>query len=721
MAITTSRFNQSFFMLLHLVTIFISAFLLFQVQPFIAKVILPLFGGGAAVWTSCMLFFQGALLLGYLYAHCLAQLKSTKAQLLIHAGLLLLSLAWLPNDVAALKSLPLSGEPLGDIVYLLALAVGLPYFALSATGPLVQHWLALSNKIQPPLGASAPQPYRLYSLSNAGSLLALISYPFIIEPLMSLSFQGQYWSFIYSFFVIGFILLLWQFYQKFGQEKSNQDQVENVNQSTDNSAISFNRRLSQGALWLLLSAFGVILLIATTNAMSQNVPPVPFLWILPLAIYLITFIIAFDNAKWYIRWYWFAFFILSAFAGIIMHFIGSQFDIVSQLFIYSFILLASCMICHGELANLKPETKRLTQFYLLMSLGGFLGSLLVSILAPQLFSQFTEFPLAIIGTLVLFIACLSFNYQSSPQIGLFKKPTVFSVLALITLGFILLFTQLDGLFNRHIIAQQRNFYGLLSVVDVEVNGKQERRLIDGTTSHGTQALTSNLALTPKSYYRENTGVALALEQPLMINQTIMPKHVGFIGLGAGTLAAYGQLGERYHFFELNPAVVDYAQQYFSYLADSKAEFTISLGDGRLQLQQQLNDGQSAEFDVLVLDAFSGDAIPAHLLTQEAFSVYWQHLKPNGILAMHISNSHLDLTGLSQSLARSVDRQALYFHTPATEIEPNEAQWVIVTNNKSFISSYKVKKYLTPWPINASGDYQSILWTDDYSNLLSVLK
>ncbi len=683
--------------MLYIVTILLSAFLLFQIQPMIAKIILPLFGGGAAIWTACMLFFQGVLLLGYLYAHGLSQLKKVKHQLVIHGALLLITLMFLPTALTTHEIVLTSNNPLINIVTILFVTIGLPYFLLSATGPLVQRWQSLTPRNE--------VPYKLYSVSNIGSLIALLSYPFLFEPWLALVHQGQLWSGTFVVLVVIFLLLIARLFKQHQHMSDASKHEKNLK-----TPLSIGIRL----LWLILSAIGVMLLVSTTNAMTQNIPPVPFLWILPLCLYLLTFIICFHSPKWYVRWYWFAFFLISAFAAILMFFIGSQFDILSQTLMYSFILLSACMICHGELVHLKPSHDRLTQFYLLMSLGGFLGSVFVSVFAEQLFVQFTEFPLAIISTLILFAVCVAIDKTPIKV----HKGLVMSGLVVSAALLSLFFSQLQMLFNQYDVASERNFYGLIKVVDVETNGKKERRLIDGTTSHGTQLLAENERKIAQSYYRKETGVALALEQLLPMGHSYEPQNVGLIGLGAGTLAAYGKRQEYYHFYEINPAVKEFAQQYFTYLQDSDAVVEVSIGDGRTLLSEAYQQYGSMQYDILVVDAFSGDAIPTHLLTLEAFELYWLHLKESGILALHISNTHLDLKALTRTLAKQLNKHAIYIKTAASAQGENDAEWVLITNNDQFLSSYAVKKHITPWPESSS---KPLLWTDDYSNLLSVLK
>jgi len=676
---------------LYLITIFIGAFLLFQIQPLIAKLILPFFGGGAAVWTACLLFFQAFLLLGYGYAHLLTQMKSYQKQVNVHLVLLVLSLLTLPIGLTQLSAITLTDQPLIKILLLLTLSIGLPYLLLSSTGPLVQRWLSIS--VQEKL------PYKLYSLSNFASLLALLSFPFVFELLLSSEKQAFYWSLSYGVYVVFFVLLGRQF-------SSNVESKLGSNDKLSREEVSVNLEKSPVWLWLALSAIGVVLLVSTTNAMTQNVPPVPFLWILPLCIYLLTFIISFHNPKWYVRWYWFVLFILTALIAVFMYFIGSRFDIISQVVIYSSILFSACMICHGELARLKPAVEQLTWYYLLISFGGFLGSAFVAFIAQNVFQQFLEFPLAIVTMFVL----LAWSIKQDKKYfdGLAKVSILLSCLFALTLGY------LNNQYVKTDVMSVRNFYGILSVKDVDINGKKERRLIDGTTSHGTQSLDVEAAHIPLSYYRANTGVALALEH-LGKRQAL---NAGFIGLGAGTLAAYGRAGDSYRFYELNPAVSSAAQEYFSYLKDSAAKITIALGDGRVSLTNEWKSGLNHQFDLLVVDAFSGDSIPQHLLTVEALELYWQHLTGDGVLAVHISNTHLNLSPLMRGLAQQSGKEIRYFKTQAKNDAEHDTEWVLITNNKSLLNNSMVKAYASRWSDNKNN---IVLWTDNNSSLWSVLK
>jgi hypothetical protein len=691
--------------MLYLAIIFLSAFLLFQVQPLIAKLILPYFGGGAAVWTACLLFFQAFLLLGYFYSHCLTQIKSVKKQLGIHFVLLIFSVIFLPIGIQSWDDFSQASSPLQNILILLTVSIGLPYFILSSTGPLIQRWLTYIEV--------GKLPYQLYSLSNFGSLLALISFPFIFEPLLTTSQQSLYWTIGYLSYALLIVILLWKMSKLTLNIRDIKAKVLDIEKPN-------NTQFLDKFLWIALAMVGVILLVATTNAMTQNIPPVPFLWILPLCLYLLTFIISFHSPKWYVREYWFALFVLTACLALLMYFIGSQLDIISQVVIYACILFIACMICHGELARLKPEVEQLTLFYLFMSLGGFLGSAFVAFIAQNIFDQFLEFPLAIISVFVL----LALSTYS--QKGTIRKTQTWLVVSNITLSisFMVGLIYLNALFVKTNVTSDRNFYGILSVKDVAVNNKVQRRLIDGTTSHGTQSLEKGEERLPLSYYRKNTGVALVLEQLRKqrlkegVHQSI---NAGFVGLGAGTLAAYGNKNDEYVFYELNPAVITAAKTYFSYLDDSSANIDLVLGDGRVSLQRQLDNAGSKQFDTLVIDAFSGDSIPQHLLTQEALILYFKHLKDDGILAIHISNSHLDLTHLVRGLAHVLDKEIIYVETDADKDNEHNVQWVLLTNNQVFLSDVRVKAYRSRWSTQNSGEKNDIIWTDEHSDLMSVLK
>tara|TARA_R110002153_G_scaffold25502_6_gene80783 strand:- start:9385 stop:11466 length:2082 start_codon:yes stop_codon:yes gene_type:complete len=688
----------------YFISVFISAFLVFQIQPIISKIILPWFGGGASVWTTCMLFFQFFLLVGYLYAYILTKILRVKYQIAMHLACLLLSLFLLPINIADIQNIVISGSPTWAVLKVLFFSLGFPYLILSANTPLLQHWFTSETN-----GAN---PYRLYAISNVGAFLALISYPVVIEPFMPLDWQIKLWSTIYWLFVL---MVGWIFYIV---AKQNSHDRLSIDEQLISSKIHFSRLI----LWFMLSALGVILLVSTTNALTQNIPPVPFLWIVPLAIYLLTYVVAFSNIAIYVRNIWLPFFMLLSFVALLIYFIGGQFDIITQLLIYLLILLCGCMICHGELNSLKPKHGNTTLFYLMLSAGGVFGSFLVTFVAKSLFDEFLEFPLAIFGVLVLASASMWWNKQnrlteaksSGASVVAKNQLSILTIgTAVVALVWLFAFGKLNNQYQQYDIAKARNFYGILSVKDISEGKVNERRLIDGTTSHGSQSLPLSKSTVPLSYYRPGTGVQLVIEE--LSNDR--PLQVGIIGLGVGALAAYGQLGDHYTFYELNPLVADFANRYFSYLGSTEADVDVRLGDARVTLQNELDLGDNNAFDLLIIDAFSGDLIPTHLMTQEAFLLYQQHIKAQGVMALHISNRHLSLLPVIMNHSKSLNMQVMLFETPGDGYE-HDAQWVILTNNSLVTQSPKLMAMQTPI---AKGQYQNVLWTDDYSSLLAILK
>ena len=688
----------------YFISVFISAFLIFQIQPIISKIILPWFGGGASVWTTCMLFFQFFLLVGYLYAYILTKILRVKYQIVAHLACLLFSLFLLPNNIADIHNTSISGLPTWAVLKVLFFGLGFPYLILSANTPLLQHWFTSETR--------GTHPYRLYAISNIGSFLALVSYPVLIEPFMPLDWQIKFWSSIYWLFVL---LVGWIF---FIVVKQNNKDRPFIPEQLINPKVGYFRLL----LWLMLSALGVILLLSTTNALTQNVPPVPFLWLAPLAIYLLTYVLAFSNFAIYVRNFWLPFFMLLSFVALLIYFIGGQFDIITQLLIYLMILLCGCMICHGELNSLKPLQGNTTLFYLVLSVGGVCGSFLVSFVAKSLFDEFLEFPLAIFSVLVLATASLWWNRQhvlvkAKSSKASFVNNSQLSKLAIgsavVGLVWLLAFTKLNSQYQQYDIAKARNFYGILTVKDITEGNVNERRLIDGTTSHGSQSLPLSKSAVPMSYYRPGTGVQLVIEE-LSSDRKL---EVGIIGLGVGALAAYGQPGDHYTFYELNPLVSDFANRYFSYLGSAKAEVDVKLGDARVSLQNELDFGQKNAFDLLIIDAFAGDLIPIHLMTHEAFLLYQQHINTQGVMALHISNRHLSLLPVIMHHSKSLNMQVMLFETPGNGNE-HDAQWVVLTNNSQLTQSQKLIDRQTEI---ANDQYQKVAWTDDYSSLLPILK
>lgn len=667
-------------------SVLLSAALVFLIQPLLAKQLLPYFGGGAAVWTACMLFFQTLLLGGYSYAHLLSRYLAPMQQRTVHSLLLVLALAVSAANLV-LPQASGSEAPLSAIVLYLLQIVGLPYLLLSATGPLVQHWYAHLD--------TQRSPYHLYALSNIGSVGGLLCYPFLLEPLLTLNNQWLLWLSGLTGFVVCMLLLMWRALPAL---------------AVTLRAAPLQLKQHAALRWLALSACGVILLLAVTQQLTQNITPVPFLWVVPLLLYLLSFILVFASARFYQRSIWLYVFCLNLLIALALFYLGRQFDVASQLLFYLIILFSGCMLCHGELARSKPEPAALTAFYFWLALGGAAGSLLMNLLLPLLFVRQYEFLLVLLA-IYLLVLLPQVTAKPLQRAGVWAAAAALSVLVIM----------LEYHSGQQTVFSGRNFYGSVQVRDIALDGQIQRQLIDGTTSHGSQYTEAPLSAKAQSYYREGSGAALAITQflpasPARTPAQLQQRHIGLIGLGAGALGAYGRAGDKFSFYEINPLVIDAAQQHFSYLADSSADIALHGGDGRLVLAQQLqNDNQ--QFDVLVLDAFSSDSIPQHLLTAEAMQLYWQHLQSDGVLAVHVSNNYLDLTALLRNHATAMQKQAYFLALPAEQYQP-ATEWVLITGNKRFAQQPMLRQATRPWP---TADNTELMWTDSYSNLLQLLK
>ena len=652
----------------HGLTIFLSAFLLFLIQPIFAKLILPWFGGSSAVWTTCLVFFQTALLAGYLYAHLL-----TKPWL--HAALLGIALLLLPVMPGERWKPAGTGDPTWQILAMLTLVLGLPYFLLSATSPLLQKWLARDGS----------EPYRLFALSNVGALLALAAYPLLIEPRIATRSQDVWWS--AGFAVFAGLCTVAAFSALPGRT--------GVAAPSETSAASNVSRIP----WLLLAAAGSMLLVSTTNQLTQNVAAVPFLWILPLAVYLLSFIICFENPRWYQRGLF-----LRLLAVALASLAYALYDIqVSEAIpvaipLFTISLFLTCMFCHGELSRLKPGASQLTSFYLMIALGGALGAIFTGLIAPHIFAGIYEFPLSLVFVAML---ALWLNFDGGwAQRLLWTAVTVAMIVALVE--------EVRG-FHKGALVMTRSFYGSLRVVESMRGGGETRTLYHGIVQHGAQYLDPAKRAEPTTYFGPQSGAGLTLRFCCE-----GPKRVGIIGLGAGTLAAYGKPGDTFQFYEINPQVIQLAKSHFTFLSDSKATITIATGDARLSLERET----ALPYDVFIADAFSGDAIPVHLLTREAFALYLRHLRPSGILAVHVSNQYLDLAPVVAQLASVDGLTARLVRSPKDDAHLySQADWILMTRDGSFFARPEIAgaaKIIAPRP-------GLRLWTDDYNNLLQVFK
>jgi hypothetical protein len=676
---------------LFLLNILTSAFLLFQIQPILAKGILPTFGGGASVWTTSMLFFQALLFLGYFHAYCLSLLRSVKLQLIIQLTLLLISAGIVSNLLQQVAIEDISSAPEMSILSILFIQIGLPFYLLSSTGVLLQHWYT-----QYTVKKSSAYPY--YAWSNLGSLAALLTYPFLLETYLGLANQKLLWLILYSFFLLINAALIVSIYR----DKSIL-RISKVRLSINKS------KRSHLFLWISLPAAGVMVLLSTTHLLTLNITPMPFLWVLPLSLYLVSYILSFSKYNLYSRSYWLPMFLFCIFAALLMFFLGSQFNSLSQILMYSLILFVTCMVCHGELRQHTPGAENLTLFYLCLAAGGFLGGMLVTLIAPIVFIKLTEYPI----TMLLIYLLVGISYFVSRSITNLPKSKFFTAWSMGLVGLVVSFLVLDKAYTRFDIISARNFYGYLTVKDVHIGQQISRRLVDGTTVHGSQNLTK--AREPiKGYFGSNTGISIAIKY--VQRQSIMKMAV--IGLGAGVLADYGRNADQIDFYEINPNVNRFANTYFDYLPNSVAKTDVILGDGRLSLESELRQLGSKQLDLLVIDAFSSDAIPTHLITLEAFHLYWQHLRENGLLVMHITNNHIDLKPVISALADDLNKHVQIFKSYSNDLGNYASEWLVISDNLEFINLTESKRNSTKLVI-AEGD--KILWTDDFNNLLSVIK
>ena len=689
---------------LNALTIFVSAFLLFQVEPLIAKMILPWFGGVAAVWTVCLLFFQVVLLLGYLYAHLLTRRLMVRMQGWLHASLLAASLLILP--ILPKDSWKPTGpeHPALHILWVLVLTVGLPFFLLSSTSPLLQAWLASARKDS--------GVYRFYALSNAGSLLGLLSYPTLVEPRLSTLRQSWSWSIAYAAFAVacGAIAVS----QRGGSALQRQEGQEAAVVPADS-----NTR----ALWVGLSACSSALLLSITNHISQNIAAVPFLWIIPLSLYMLSFILCFGNQRWYRGMIFLR--LLGVALGCMAYALSPSLTALPLWILISLFcsgLFICCMFCHGELARLKPHPSQLTSFYFWSSLGSVLGAVFVAILAPQIFAGFYELH-ASLGTCALVAVMVHRMDPSSPFQQAGWRPALWGIHALGATVVVALFFPARAE-SADTNRMMRNFYGVLresdevapNVVLLKGDAQPERedlrfrRLMNGTITHGLQFLAPARRDQPTSYYSSNSGIGVACAALAPRG----PLRAGVIGLGAGTMAAYGRAGDEYTFYEINPLVLRIAQEDFTFLRDSRAHIAFELADARLTLERQ----PPQQFDLLAVDAFSSDSIPVHLLTIEAFQLYFRHLRPDGILAVHISNRYLYLEPVVAVAAQKLGKEAVLIESPGDRA--NEiflARWVLLANRGVFQQLSSIEK--AGKLVTASG--REKLWTDSYSSLFAVLK
>ena len=699
-------------MFLFAISIFLSAFLIFQIQPMIGKFILPWFGGTPAVWSTTMLFFQVLLTGGYAYAYGLIGRVESRRQGIVHVSLIvvafllitLLSIlwespitpdsSWKPKDVST---------PILDIFRLLTASTGLPYFILAANGPLMQAWF---SRLFPERSYA-----RLYALSNLGSLLGLLAYPALVEPSLSLRLQG--WAWALGFVLFGLIAI--RIASRSGQTTERaQPEADPALEgaSRQGGAVRASPSLALRSLWIALSATASLFLLSVTNQITQEVAVIPFLWVLPLALYLLSFILTFSGEGGYHSKLIVVMFIFSAGLTLFVLLNATRLHIYWQILAYCLLLFSACMLCHGELYLLRPSAHSLTTFYLMVSIGGALGGAFVSLIAPVIFNGYWEFFVGLAMTFAILLTVLRSNNTTLTRVRF-----VFTTFVLVTVMLAVLSTYFSGA-----LFAKRNFYGVIRVRELIPSGATEKAYVmsHGITIHGVQFIEPEMRLLPTTYYVPGSGAGLAiLNHPKYQRGEAM--RLGLLGAGVGTLATYGHPGDEYRLYEINPVVAELEggqQNYFSFLRDSKANITMILGDARLSLERELAEGSPQDFDVLVLDTFSSDSIPVHLVTQEAFALYLEHLAPDGIIAAHITNLHLDLQPVFWRLSQHYGLHMVRINYEGDENGGFASHWILLSRDPALLELSAIQAR----SVDLSGYSPKIrLWTDDYSNLFQILK
>ncbi len=672
---------------------FLGAFLVFLVQPLIGKQILAWFGGAPAVWSTCLLFFQIGLVVGYGYAHVLGRLApATQAK--VHVALLVLAALLLPISVSPEWKPLVTDAPVARLLGLLTATVGIPYVLLSATAPLLQAWF---TGVVP-----SRTPYRLYVASNIGSLIALVAFPVALERWLPTEGQAAAWSILYVVFLAACGWCAW-----FVMRPS----AARADAAAAQTSAAAPPAVSDRLLWVALAACGSGLLLATTNQLCQDVAVVPMLWTVPLGLYLVTFIACF--AGMYSRPVWVSIYLVTLLAAAYSLANAGTLPIVLQAAALLAVLSAGCMVCHGELVALRPDVQHLTAFYLGLAIGGSIGGLFVALIAPTLFTTYAEFPILMILVLGLVVVSMlravSGRAKRKAPMLIWAIPAVaFSIATIVSLN-------AAGPTTATVIKSTRNFYGILRVADTSPDHPPAlRELFHGRVRHGAQFRDPARKMFPTTYFSEGSGVDVALQQhPKRLAG--QPLRVAVVGLGAGTIAVWGKPGDTMRFYEINPQVVDLAYEYFTFLKDSPAKVDVVTGDGRLALEREVADAATFRpYDVIVVDAFSGASIPVHLLTRECFDLYRRALAPDGIIALHVSNTHLDLRPVIRGLAGESHLRTIQIETTAQpELAIRSNLWMLVTANESLMADA---------PSTGPGDTKPpIIWTDAFSSVLNLLK
>lgn len=680
--------RQFFAIALPAATVFLGALLLFIVQPMVAKTLLPEFGGSPSVWLVCLLYFQTMVFAGYCYAHGLRLIDRPAVQVKVHVVLVGFGLLWMgvaPFEAASVMQ-QVNNETarlLGQLLY----QTGPPVILLASTSVLVQHWLGAEDS-----------PYRLYTVSNLGSLLALVGYTILLEPNSDLLHQWQLWLGAYLLFLClaaGLVGLVRN--QAPAGSTDTPFQISNVDR----------------LYWVTLSALGCMVLLACSGILTRDIAPIPLLWILPLGIYLTTFIICFNSTDGYKRHWYLPLFFLSLLGYTLVDRYSVDVSLEVRVLLLCALLFSACMLCHGELVRRTPPKIRLTEFYVLMSLGGIAGSLFVNVAAPLLFSDYHENAITLVLVLALAFILATRELQKRFAVIRDRRWRIGTVATSAFLAPLLFYGIIQE--TRQAIASVRNFNGTNQVYEVHGSTPFAHRvLLNDSVRHGTQFQDKEFSRQSKDYYSPDSGVGLLLGS----QKVQAPRDIAVIGLGVGSLAAYGQAQDTFYFYEINPAVIGLAATYFSFLQDSPATINVIEGDARQSLQAALSSG--LRFDVIVVDAFSGHTVPAHLLTRESWRLYQHLLKPQGAIAVHQTNRYLDLTPIIQGHHKTEPFGSLY--KIVNQADPDwlidAATWMIATNDED------VARVLTnqqPGNDSIKVAERVVHWTDQRSSMIGLFR
>ncbi len=726
-------------------TTFLGASLVFLVQPLVTKRLLPLLGGTPAVWNTSMVFFQAALLLGYGYTHVATTQLRARRQIPFHLLVLMLPAAVLPIALPDGWEPPTSLNPVVWLLFVLLVMVGLPFFAVSTTSPLLQQWFSLIGHRR------SHDPYFLYAAGNVGSVLGLLAYPFLIEARLSLDDQARLWAGLYAIFVVGCIicaLTVRRRTQNFSAVPESRSQ--RVSEAVPSREPVAKPTWKQRGLWVLLAAIPSSLTIGVSTQVSVDIASIPLFWVVPLTVYLLTFIVTFSPVAG--RWLtprradWLFPPAAGLLAGLsVITEPGLRFSIAAHLGV----LLLVGLVCHGRLAEQRPATNRLTEFYLCLAIGGVLGGIFNAIVVPLVFSSIVEMALVVVvallvrpvgwkpqstaqwaleGTLAIAIvvACVV-NAEWLAESNVLANFSIGRAIALGVLGSVILWTRpllataliaalfvigarpADGTIERH-----RSFFAAVEVV--QTDGRNE--ISNGTTLHGSQWIDEPRRRIATTYYHRAGPVGEVFTR---LQGDPRRQKVALVGLGAGTLASYAEAGERFDFFEIDPDVVRTAEnkERFTYLADARsrgADISVTIGDARLTLAKS----EPKSFGVIVLDAFSSDAIPVHLLTTEAVEMYANRLSDDGVLLIHISNRYLTLEPVVAAVAREAGLVGLVRNQSAITDEQTadgaaESDWIILTRRADVVQQFRVGEWR-----DLEGRPDIRAWTDEFSNVQSVL-